>query len=477
MENNIRISKVLRELNISLKTAVDFLKRKNITIIENPNSKVDSYTCKLLIHEFCRDKSLIIEMISDVIGENFYDKNEFSLSVGEHRKFRIIEQKERSTILKDELTDLTYPSKKISKLVGDKVYMQISSLENSEKPSFKYSALNDFKENLEYEFDVVEKLDNGYLIENSEDYTSFIPFSYEKYIINGKKIKLTIERIDKEKNHLIFQSKESFNRVWFSADNNRKDANSLFTLGEKYEFKVEGFRTIDQDVSIILLDYKGYKSTVKSFAFQNIDNLPETVICKVSYVSEDKIKLFQDRYAMLINLYKEGNKYEFNVVALENDSTSNSRFLTLSDKYGITHKLYNNEFQNDEFEEYQISQNIWLYVKRIDEKGHLVLDKDVPERSGSFTHVESIFDFIKKSNSLDKYFYFIEDEIKKDIYRDKPYSQLFEDYKKRENLWVFSYLSFLNEFILNTIKENQIEKAIEFSDLYLEIEEWDARRF
>ncbi|CAD5343555.1 hypothetical protein FLA105535_03554 [Flavobacterium bizetiae] len=478
INKDIRLAKVLRELNVPLVRAISFLKSKHITVEPNPNSKINIYAYNLLVDEFCSDNLLKTNTRSILLDEkeNTDPVQTFSyhtkLILNEHREFRIFEQKEKITILKDKLTGITYVSKKLSKLIGENVLMQVSSLENYDKPMFKYSVLNDFLEDEEYEFGIVDKKDKGFVIENSEDYTSFIPLSYEKFIINGGKIKLTVERIDKEKNHLIFQSKEAFNRALFTSDNSTKNANNLFTLGEKYEFKVEGFRNIDEDTSIILLDYNGYKSTVKSFAFQNIDNLPETVICIVSYVSEDNIKLFQDRYALLFNLYKEGNKYEFTVVALENDSNSNSRFLILSDNYGIIHKLYSNEFENDEFEEIQIGQNVCLYVKRIDEKGHLVLNIDAPDRYGSFIYVESIFEFINKTNSVDKYFYFISDEIKKDIYKEKPYAQLFEDYKKRENLWVFSYLSFLNEYIQNMVKQNQLETAIEFSDLYLEIEEW-----
>lgn len=474
----IRLSKILRRLDISLKTAIDFLKSQGLVVVSNPNLKINQTTCALLVNKFCYDNSLKLSIVSDLMAdkEEKYPKiilnNSGKLSLNEHIKFKIIEQKDRSTIVLNERTGLTYACKKISKLVNDSVIMQIYSLDSLEKPSMKYSVLNDFIEGKEYEFGIVDKIEKGFIIENSEDYTSFIPLSFEKHIVDGKKIKLTIDRIDREKNHLIFQSKNTFNGAFFTLENDLKDATSLFKLGEKYEFKVEGFRVIDEDVSIILLDYQGYKSTVKSFSFQNKDNLPETIVCIVSQVSEGKIKLFQDRYNLLLNLYKEGNKYEFNVVSQENDSNTNSKYFILTDKYGFTHKVYSNDFNSDEFEDIQSGQNIWLYVKRIDEKGHVVLNIDAPERHGSFTYVESIFEFINKSNEIDRYFYFIRDELKKDIYKEKHYVQLFEDYEKRENLWVFSYLSFLNEYIHNSVKENLLEIAIEFSDLYLEIEEW-----
>ena len=39
-ERNIRINKVLRELNISLERAIDYLKDKGIAIDANPNAKI-----------------------------------------------------------------------------------------------------------------------------------------------------------------------------------------------------------------------------------------------------------------------------------------------------------------------------------------------------------------------------------------------------------------------------------------------------
>ncbi len=473
-EDSIRLIKVLRKIDISLKRAIEFLNSKNIIVEENPNSKISVQSLKLLVNEFCFDNNLKVEIISNLLNNKFdgnidneVKMNDSDFILNEHREFKIIEQKERSTILLDELTGITYPSKKISKLVNDKIIMQIFSIDNFDKPLMRYSVLNDFIEGTDYDFDVVEKKDNGFRIENSEDITSFIPLSYEKHI-NSNKIRLTVDKIDKVKNQLFFKAKDG-NQHRF---NNNLNVNDLFTLGEKYKFKVEGFRNIDDDISIILLDYKGYKSSVKSFSYQNIENLPDTIICQVTQITENRINLLQDRFDLLSKIYNEGKKYDFNVVSLENDSNTNSKYFILSDKYGFLHKLYNNEFENDEFENIEIGQSISLYVKRIAEKGYMVLYINASDRQGLFITVESIFDFINKIKEVEKYFYFIRDELTKEIYKEKPYSQLFEDYGKKENLWIFSYLSFLHDYIQNKIKENQIETAIEFLDLYLDIEEW-----
>ena len=53
VEDNIRLSKILIELNITIDVATGFLKKqKNIEIPKNPNEKVSKYIGKLLFKEF-----------------------------------------------------------------------------------------------------------------------------------------------------------------------------------------------------------------------------------------------------------------------------------------------------------------------------------------------------------------------------------------------------------------------------------------
>lgn len=55
-EKNIRINKVLRELNISLERAVDHLKDKGVAIEASPNTKISEEVYSILCNEFARDK-------------------------------------------------------------------------------------------------------------------------------------------------------------------------------------------------------------------------------------------------------------------------------------------------------------------------------------------------------------------------------------------------------------------------------------
>ena len=57
MADNVRLSKVLRELNISIDRAVDFLESKNIEIEKRPTSKISVEIHELLSDEFQNDAS------------------------------------------------------------------------------------------------------------------------------------------------------------------------------------------------------------------------------------------------------------------------------------------------------------------------------------------------------------------------------------------------------------------------------------
>lgn len=479
-EHVIRLNKVLRELNISLYTACDFLKRRNIIVVANPNTKIDEHIYNLLAKQFnaeySRKKNMLLEL--DSKKTNLISNSTSKIIINSHRVFTILEQKERSTILKDCLTSITYPCKKLSQLEGDYIKMQVTSLDNLEKPQFRYSALNDFVENHEYDFDIVEKMEKGYRIENSEDFSSFIPLSFEPIIENSKKIKLTVSRIDLEKNQLIFKSPETDRKeiARHPIVINKINPEDLFTQGEKYVFNVIGFRIIDESTSILIVEYQGFSATVRAYDYQNENNLPKKVTCLVKLVVDYKINLIQDKYATLKHLYKEDKYYDFKVKSLEIDEKNNAQFHLLQDTYGFYHKLYFHEYDSSGFAAIAVNDKQSLYLRKIDEKGHLVLFQKSISNLGVFITVEYLFENINQSENLIKYFYELKEEINKNIYRKQPFIHLFEDYENKENLWIFSYLSFLETYIQTLIKDNRLKEALEFNNIYIVIEEWMLER-
>lgn len=53
-----KISKVAKDLNVALPTVIDFLRKKDITIDEGPNARIEDDVLELLVKEFKGDKDL-----------------------------------------------------------------------------------------------------------------------------------------------------------------------------------------------------------------------------------------------------------------------------------------------------------------------------------------------------------------------------------------------------------------------------------
>ncbi len=58
-----KISKVAKDLNVALPTVIDFLRSKNISVDENPNTRIEDDVVQLLMSEFSKDK--VIKQKSD----------------------------------------------------------------------------------------------------------------------------------------------------------------------------------------------------------------------------------------------------------------------------------------------------------------------------------------------------------------------------------------------------------------------------
>jgi translation initiation factor IF-2 len=67
MDKNIRLNKVLRELNISIDRAIDFLESKSIEIEKRPTTKISLEVYELLSNEFQTDANK--KVASKELGE------------------------------------------------------------------------------------------------------------------------------------------------------------------------------------------------------------------------------------------------------------------------------------------------------------------------------------------------------------------------------------------------------------------------
>ena len=104
-EKNIRINKVIRELNISLDRAVEFLKEKGIVIESSPNTKISSDIYGTLCNQFAVDKTKR-EASLEVVEEKRKEKEALRLEREKEseEKRRLEEEKIQQELIKAKAT-------------------------------------------------------------------------------------------------------------------------------------------------------------------------------------------------------------------------------------------------------------------------------------------------------------------------------------------------------------------------------------
>jgi translation initiation factor IF-2 len=93
-----RLSKVAREFNVGIQTLVEFLASKNITIENNPNSKIDAETYNVLLSEFQSEKSAKEESKKVSIGT---EKETITLASVKATSIEIEEPKKEEVVVEE----------------------------------------------------------------------------------------------------------------------------------------------------------------------------------------------------------------------------------------------------------------------------------------------------------------------------------------------------------------------------------------
>ncbi len=136
----MRLSKVLREFNISLDRAVEFLSSKGYEVEARPTTKISGEEYEVLFDEFQTDKSK--KVASKEVGEEKRKEKE-ELRLARERELEQKEQKEASKVIKAE-----------AKLEGPK---QVGKIELEEKKAKEEEAVEPVKEEVKEVEEPVEE--------------------------------------------------------------------------------------------------------------------------------------------------------------------------------------------------------------------------------------------------------------------------------------------------------------------------------
>ncbi|MDR0988999.1 MAG: translation initiation factor IF-2, partial [Prevotellaceae bacterium] len=111
---SIRLNKVIRDLNVGITTAVEFLHKKGFTIEENPSTKITDEQYNLLVKEFSTDKDL--KMKSERFNQERHGRNKGVVAIDGYEEKKEKEKpkpEEIKTVVPEEIRPKIKPVDKI----------------------------------------------------------------------------------------------------------------------------------------------------------------------------------------------------------------------------------------------------------------------------------------------------------------------------------------------------------------------------
>ena len=390
-----------------------------------------------------------------------------------HRKYQLLEHFDTYSQVLDIVDDVTYICFKLDKHeVGDEFYLYEQARERRdfgrEKIIFNYSILNDYKENDIYTFDIEEEKDGLLLVSNHCHLTHAVP-AYFKKTPSQRVIDLEVENLDLDTNRLQFKRKPEFKlEITYSLDD--------FEKGVDYEFEIKKyfFNKKRNLVLIVANNNKNYYLNPPPHLSQVSFKSP--VIANVvdgENGTEQHLRL--SRRYLFESLYIVGQKYDFKIVNQIENCKSGISYWTVAGEHENRIRYFPEADLtfNDEIAKLREGDTIELTVLSISDKGNVKLISDIKNFQDNNYLVEDVFEAIGYANQEDRYFFKYANVlgVNDEEMQDADCSFI-EQYNQGNNLWVFSYLSFLDDEVNNDLEAGEFEKAKRLIDIYINIEKW-----
>lgn len=216
---------------------------------------------------------------------------------------------------------------------------------------------------------------------------------------------------------------------------------------------------------------------IPQYPYQHHTPLPSTCHCIIRGINSGVPYIEQDKAKLLNTLYQKNKVYPFKIISQTVDPNTKKSYLMLADKYQFSYRLYLSDHDmNNSQQLFLPDKEINCAVRRIDPRGFLILGLDGSTNSLKiFITAERLFAEIGAPEDVEPYFFRMREIMEQDIFIHKPFHSLFKEYEMSQNLWIFSYLKFLGEYIdllSAQWKNKQYETLEKLVDLFCKIELW-----
>lgn len=384
-----------------------------------------------------------------------------------HREYEIANQFENYSLVADRITGEEHPCFLMrDKYIGDKVFLYEKSVNYyNGRISFVYSVLNHYQKGESYEFDILEVGDRFVKISDSQGLTFGIPLSFLSSQ-DDTTIKLLVSDFDLDNNRLIFKNE--------NAKLNSSIAECNFEVDKIYELPVIKDYFNQNQTRYAVLEYEGKTITTNLPSALNEVELDETIPFYLGSYKDGTPTLNVVRNYSMQKLYNIGERYKFIIHKKNYDPENGTSYWELKDNYGFYNRYYPNSDRtfDSKFNFLEEGDDIELIVKYHTPTGYLSLVNEITDYSEAKYLAEDLFEAIGYKDGEDKYF-FTEDVLNKegDTSSGKKHTYI-DQYNEGENLWIFSYLSFLDGEIFRKLEEGEFDTAKVLVDIYLKIEKW-----
>lgn len=399
------------------------------------------------------------------------EKNE--ISHRKHKKYQLTQHLDTCSEVIDLENNTTHICFKLDKhQVGDIFYLFEQSRERrnfgGEKLIFNYSILNDYEPDNTYKFDIEEERSGVLLVRNSLHLRHAVP-AYFREEIDQEEIELEVEKLDLDKNRLQFKRKEEVKlEMTTSLDH--------FELDRDYEFELKKYFLNKWRNLVFIVEYddKNYFLNPPQHLSQVKFKSPVIVNVATNEDGTDRYLRLSHKY-LSESLYEVGRRYTFTIDEQVENTKSGISFWVVVDEHGNRCRYFpdGDLTFDDETARLRVGDSIELTVLSITDRGHVKLITDIKNWHDRGYLVEDVFESIGYKDGEEQYFFKYANVLGVDDEEMEDRENTFlVQYNEGNNLWVFSYLSFLDEEVYNDLEAGDFENAKTLIDIYIRIEKW-----
>lgn len=384
----------------------------------------------------------------------------------QHRMFKVLAHKDTYSVVVDRDYNVQYKSFLLSQHnVGDEFLLFIKNYDDQGEPIFEYSVLNDYREQEFYEFNVLDTSEYNIIVGDTKGVTVQVPRLIENNIQNGK-IRLLVQYISRTYNklELDYTMKVSQDRIQYEADL------SIFEDEKEYELRAIRTYTNRFGRNYLMAEYLGKKYSITIPQIEMKIQSGDLVSCKVAYYNQTGNRFLNlSRKFIISKIYSVGSRYTFTIINKVFDPKKGMNFWVVQDEYTFKNNYHVDQDHafEDEMNQLNVNDKVSLYVKKISDKGYLRLVNKIGLWERKTYTPEMIFSEIGYEDKLQEYFYNL-----KTLDDDSEDFLFLSQYAEGENLWVFTYLSFLDKKFFEFLEQMELQKAKILIDLYVKIEVW-----